>query len=86
MDRAEDAYANESITCDETLSNKNRPHVNLTYRLCKSHISALSLYILKHHRNSLDRLKLDIQRLEREIIQGRIVELERGKTTNPNIQ
>ncbi len=31
-----------------------------------SHHSALSIYILKHHHNSLDRLKSDIQRLERE--------------------
>gem|GEM_PF-1086945 len=35
-----------------------------------SHPSALSMYILNHHQNSLDRLKLDIQRLERESNRG----------------
>jgi hypothetical protein len=33
-----------------------------------SHHNALSIYFLKHHQNSLDRLKSDIQRLEREIL------------------
>jgi hypothetical protein len=33
-----------------------------------SHPTALSVYILKKHQNSLDRLKSDIQRLEREIL------------------
>src|SRR5262245_18225599 len=33
---------------------------------------SLTEYILKHHQNSLDRLKSDIQRLEREINQGEV--------------
>jgi hypothetical protein len=49
-------------------------------RSTASHHS-LTEYILKRQQNSLNRLKSDIQRLEREINRGGIVEPERGKKT-----